>query len=451
MAVYNYKEIVSNPDNFIKKHTDYGRSVTDAPYEFHEAYAISMLGIASHGLLYYSANNPRGQALNTYFLMHGGSAIARKSTCMRMSMAILDDALKGAFGQSNDFTPEGLMDVLQRKDGLPMVVYMDEFTTMLDRLMKQSMSGLKPLILKFLNDRYHVYTRTSKGALKKKEADEVIIKNGHLNIAGNITPTITQRIMDTDAEDGFLGRFLIIAPRGKPDPMRNAAPTKKQLQDRMDVIMHLSEVAQACQNCMKHAASVNGPTILIDRDADDLFWKFQQEIEAKEGKKILTPTQFIVIQRIPDYSIKLACLISLGEYELTNLTSGPLIVTKKDAELGIKLARKYMKFAIDFAKDIGSTQLDHTNRRIVDYIAAQPDCIISKRVICRNMNIDSRAAKDIESTLILQGKIEAIPIKVGGSPKATIHWSLLNGTKPAAPSPSPMEDTKGLSDEATGT
>lgn len=435
MKKYKYEEIITNQKNFIKRYVDFASTQTDAPHVFHEGYAISMLGIASHGLLLSSANNPRGQALNSYFLMHGSSAISRKSTCQRIAMDLLILGLQHGFGQSDDFTPEGLMDALKRNDGRPMVVYMDEFTTMLDRLMKQSMSGLKPLILKFLNSRFHVYTRVSKGPSKKKEVDEIVIENGHLSIVGNITPSITQRITEFDVDDGFLGRFLIVAPEGKPEPMQATVMNKKQAVMKQELVMQLSAIAQGCQLCREYAvANPGAPTIIIEPSAQNELWEFQKKVERLERK--LTPTQFILIQRIPEYSIKLSCQVSLGQFDPQALANGPLIVDKDDAQNGIKLANRYMNFAKALATDIGSSKEDAKVIRIINYIENSSEQKLPKRTICRNLNITAKEAREIEATLILREQISVDLVKSDNSKKFTEYWCLSNGSGPTV-SPAP--------------
>ena len=444
---YKFDEIVTNPKNYIKRYTDLHRQRTDAPVEYHEAFALSQLGIASHGLLYV-LDNEYGQALNSYFLMLGMSAAFRKSTCMRMAKKMLEDALNHGFGVSDDFTPEGLLDVMQRNDGRPMVVYQDEFTQLLDRLIKQSMSGLKPLILKFLNGRYHVYTRTSKGTVKKKEVDEVVIKNGHLNIVGNITPSISGRLNEFDIEDGFMGRFLIVGPPEKQPAAESKPPTKQQIIARQALMLQLSEIYQGCQNCREYAAQNPGqPTILIEPTARQKLWEFQQKIEAMHTK--LTPMQFIMIQRIPEYSIKLSCKVSLGEFDPRALSNGPLIVNPDNVDTGIALAKKYMGYGLKFAKGIGTDPFDQRNRRIIDNMASKGGTMVKSK-IAQSMRIKHSDMEQIEATLIMQEIIKAVPVRSERGGRPIVHWTLLNGNKAEAPEPPSLEDKtrsdKGASD-----
>lgn len=428
---YEFEHTVTDKENFIYKYIEYGMSQTDAPYEFHELYAMSLLGIASHGITAPSPGSHMGMQLNCYALIHGTSAISRKSTCMTIAEQIMESAIGQGYGETNDFTPEGLLEALERNDGRPMVVYMDEFTLLLDKMVRQFMGGIKAILLKLYAKSSHKYTRTSKGTGKNKVVDEVEIKEAHLNIVGNVTTMIADRFTEIDLQDGFLGRFIIISPTGKPDskPFRY---TKNPVAE-VDLIEHLSVIAHGCQECKEWARTNNRGTVDVDQLAIDIQGKYQRKIERliEDGK--ITDMQYILIQRAPSYAMKAACWISLGEVDARQLAHGPLYVTEAHMKLGIILADKWKDYAMRFCENIGNTRMEKQMTKIIRDLGMSSTHSASKSSMMRKYRLAKDECDRIEATLIAREQI--IPKQVVGEStnnraKTRIEWFLSNGARP---------------------
>ena len=441
---YNFKETITNRHSFIYRYIQYCINQTDAPAEFHEFYAFSLLGIASYGIFAPKPGSKMGMQLNIYGIMLGSSAIARKSTSMDIAKTLLEDAMKYKFGESDDFTPEGLLEALERHDGRPMVVYMDEFTLLLDKMIRQFMGGIKPILLKLYANRSHTYTRTSKGTGAKKKVDEVHVKHAHLNLVGNVTPVVTERFREADLLDGFLGRFLLVAPKGKPPPMKFRAT--KNMHEHIDLVEHLAAVFQACQNCAAWADENHKETIEVSDDAVEMHYEFQQEIENKAESGKFSESEFTVIQRMPEHAMKFACLIALSEVDLVSLSHGPLFVTVDHMEKAITIMKKYIEYSIDFCDGMGQGYIESRITVVMNHLRKSPSNACSKRALMKKFKILKHDMDKIEATVVARGDV--LPrhaIKDGmDRDKTHIEWYLVNGRPPEKDQPpvTPgMEDT----------
>jgi hypothetical protein len=428
---YDFTHSISNPENWARQYIDFASEQTDAPWDFHELYALSLLGIASHGLEIIARPHPEGLQLNLFALIKGVSAIGRKSTCMEIAESVLEIAIGTGYGRVDEFSPEGLMESMARNDGRPVVLYMDEFSSLIEKMARQHMMGTKSILLKLYRKKKHRYDRTSKGTGKKKVEDVTEINEAHLNLVGNITPTIQEKLTISDIEDGFLGRFIIVDPDRKPEPMKFRQDDN--ITWRFELGEKLSSIAQACQRCKEWARENHKRTIMFDEDALDLHWEYQQRLESAVEQEKLSFPQFVIIQRLIDILLKTSALIALGETDPLTLAHGPLYVTKDHMLQGLDLVRKWQKWAINFVNNVGHDKHEAKINKILYDLEHAKDCTLDRSIIMQKNKLKKDEVDKMEATLIAREVIIA-KVALGQANRKKIQWQLLNG-QPKSPPP----------------
>jgi hypothetical protein len=404
---YSFVPVIKNKKNFINKYIEYASSMTDAPMEYHEAHAVLLLAIASSGLRLDLSIYPGGINLNMYFIIHGTSYVDRKSTSMNIAKDIQQRAMPGV-RLSENFSPGGLETQLADKDGMPSALYVDEFETLIERMMSQQwMIGLKGLMLTMFKERAWTFKKTD----KKGKADELVIKDGHLCIIGNVTPAVTERFTQRDIEDGFLGRFVIISSESKPERLKAFGEIESAM--RNDVVMHLSKIYQACQACRDWRRKENSGSaskkyvsnIEIEKSALDILDKFQAELESRND---IPYHHFVMVQRLTDAAYRSSCLIALGEVDPSDLFIGPLVVEKKHAIQAVKLCEKWFRMAIRFVGGVGVSKTEQKIEKIILDISHSPGQIMTRAKVMMNNHLTKTFCDEIEMTLLERKQIELV-------------------------------------------
>lgn len=377
-----------------------------------------LLAGASSGLRLDLNIYPGGINLNTYFIIHGTSFVDRKSTAMNIAKEVQARAMPGV-RLSENFSPGGLETQLAEKDGMPSLLYVDEFSSLIERMISQQwMVGVKGLMLTLFKEREWTFKKTD----KKGKADELVIKDGHLCISGNVTPAITDHFTQRDIEDGFLGRFIIISPKGKPKRLKAFGDVDMKAMNSL--VMQLSQLYQACQGCRDWRRSEESkkgkgksPNIKIESKALDVLDKFQDELESSTH---IPYHHFVMVQRLTDAAYRTSCLIALGEVDPNSLYSGPLRVSASHARQAVKLARKWFEMAIRFVGGVGVTKTEQKIAKALADLKASPKGVLPRAKVMMNNHLTKTFCDEIEMTLLER---KQIILFMDGKTKC---WKLIN-------------------------
>lgn len=201
------------PEHFVSQYVTYASKLTDAPQEYHEAGALSLLAACTSLVTAALAPYPKGLHTNLYLCFVGASTAYRKSTAQR----IVGDILDGVLPTSKlpvRMTTEGLIYDLAQKPSLPTVWMPDEFGAMLSQVYRRDyLRGLEELLLTLYGGDDYDYMKAD-----RDDGTRVVhVRRPHLSVVGAATPESLALAGPGAMLGGLLPRFGLVYPN-KPEP-----------------------------------------------------------------------------------------------------------------------------------------------------------------------------------------------------------------------------------------
>jgi hypothetical protein len=232
VKVYHFEPAFSD-DSFIGKYIRYCNAQTDAPMEYAEVGALSLISLATSRCRASLAPYPQGLSFNLYAALVGETTRSRKSTVQRITSDIAKQILPASI-LPNRATTEALINALASRNGLPSLWLPDEFGVALAEIYHRDfMSGLEELLLSaYSNDDYNY----------EKVSGTVSIRSPYLSILAAATPESLSRSGPTASESGLLPRFAVVYPKVLPEPRAVATAASDLSVQRANIISHLQQI-----------------------------------------------------------------------------------------------------------------------------------------------------------------------------------------------------------------
>ncbi len=384
---------VKIPDNdFIEAYKDYAMQISDAPAKYQELMALSIIATVLQRQVYikYGVYNLYP---NLFIVLIGKSTVMRKTACLNMAKHLLKK-FNIELILPNDFTPEGLFNLLNDKPGG--LISWSEFGSFLINTVKSYQAGIK----EFLTEAYDCPDYLN----KRLSGKEYEIKNIYLNI---ITATtlhwFIDRITEADTLGGFLGRFIYM-PCNKDD--KNGWYYMPQNEPVNLSNMLLKDI--------KEISDIHGEFTISD-EARALLIKWlrrhEEELESLDDSKGIIG----FYARLSDYLIKFAML-----YEISGHRS--LVISENSLLRSIKLVNQLKLSLTELMSDhIAFTQDAKEMQRVINIIKDYKEPI-PRSLLLRNSNMKSKQLEDIITTLIQSGRIRVQ--YTGEGKKRTLNYSL---------------------------
>ncbi len=378
-------------DHYVRRYTRYAQSRTDAPPEYHEALAVLQLSAAvGRGVRIPLASKPDGMRCNLLILLLGDSTLFRKSTSQDLATDLLRVVDDGMF-LANDQSPQGFVQEMAMRDGGTSLWHRDEFRSFLAQLQKAGwMAGGKELLMKlFDSSAYHRRLRT-KMVKGEAIADEEYVREPYLVV---IAAGVTSRIIDVltvdDVVDGFIPRFLTVAPKTLP-PRRPASTITAEIEaERRGLIGTLRNIYSGFKE--KGECSVQFDDAVLDR------WnEYAARIEAEAAASANADTWGPIAGRIADYALKIATLLQAADGAPANGSN--LHLSMNMLEAAIELCERLRKDAEELAMEIGSSAGERKLRRFVQMVLQHPG--IARREVARALHVDKRDFDNLEATAV---------------------------------------------------
>lgn len=406
---YQFQQILPD-EHFVGSYIRYAAGHTDAPWEYHEALAFALLAAATPGVRARLHVYPAGLPTNLYVLLVGPPTAYRKSTCLDIAELLLDAALPGS-RISEQFSPESFIEQLAERSRNTSVWVVDEFAEMLDKIHHATyMAGFRGLLLTVYSGKSYRYKRKSKRtSAGDKSPDEDFVEKPHLVIMGATTPEPIFRFTTyEDLSSGLWPRFAVIMPTGKPErrPLDETPEVQQREHNRLALQLHK----------IRSWAAEFGAIGFSDQALAHLD-QYAAEIEGIEE----TDTPEVVktmLQRLPAMAVKLAMLTAIGWPDATR--NDMIVVSRRDAELAVQVARKWQGFMHAFALRIGETEFEAKLQRVKQVIVGCD--IVARRTVARAVRLSAKELDEIEMTLADRGEITVTERKMDGKGRPSIVW-----------------------------
>lgn len=402
------------PDShYVPRYVRYAESRTDAPPAYHEALALVQLSAAvGPAVRIPLASKPSGMQANVWLLLLGDSTLSRKSTSQDLSVDIMRAVDAGWF-LATDQSPQGFVQEIAERDGRAAVWHRDEFRSFLAQLKAATcMTGGRELLMKLYDGApYHRRLRTKK--VKGVDVpDEARVDRPYL-VA--ITAGVGSRIIDVlsvdDVVDGFIPRFLIVAPKERP-PRRPASSITPQIEaERSALIETLRAIHTGFDE--RGECSVQFAPGVWDR-WNAYAAQIEEQVAASTTPDVFGP----IAGRMADYALKIAALLQAAEGAPGRGSN--VHITLSMLESAITLCERLRKDAEDLAMEIGSSISERRLQRFVELARRSPG--ISRREAARALRLDKREMDNLEATALDREVVSCGTTHTGGRPRKA-YWS----------------------------
>jgi hypothetical protein len=397
------------PGHFLADYIAYGAERTDAAHEYHEAAGLTLLSAATPGV---KAQLKHASKLGTnlYTLLIGKSTLSRKSTAKECARELHDAALGGA-SLADLSTPEAFLEQLALHSGRVSTWWVDEMTELLEKLAHAKyMSGLRSALLQLYDGRDHEYRRhTKRGKGGEREADVDWIRDPHLVLLGLATPSIFETLTLADITSGFLPRYAVSMPTGKPR-RRPFAAAPAALWVQRDGLAHRLATLWLWGKTARPATFA--PVAL--RRLDD-YGAAMEHAAADLDEAART-----MLARMDTRLFKLAMLIA-GGWPGVEEAEG-LTVTPRDADAAIAITDRFRADAITFAGRIGESDFERSVSRCRTLVRAKRR--VPRRTIAQLAHLEKAVLDRVAATLVDRGQLRVEAGQHGGrgEEQAPVVW-----------------------------
>jgi hypothetical protein len=401
------------PDgHFVLRYARYAASRTDAPVSYHEALAVAQLSAAvGRSIRIPLASKPDGMFCNIWLLLLGDSTLYRKSTSEDLAVDLLRNVDPAMF-LANDQSPQGFIEEMSFRDGLPAVWHRDEFRSFLAQLKHASwMAGGKELLMKFFDGSSYFRRLRTKKVKGQEFPDEAKVDAPYLVvIAAGVTERILTVLSVDDVIDGFLPRFLIVAPKTRPRRRRPATITaaiERERRELIEALRRLHDGFRERRDC----------SVQFDEDAWERWNEYAEHIEAEAADSATSDLFGPIAGRIADTVLKVAALFVAAEGVPARGTS--LRISRVALEAAIVFCEQFRREAEELAMNVGSSVNERRLVKLVEMVKQKPG--ISRTVIARSLKLDKREMDNLEDTAFDRNLIMCVTKETGGRP-AKGYW-----------------------------
>lgn len=355
--------------HFVYDFIDYVQRQTDAPHEYAEAAAFSVLSIAGYRCKAALAPYPGGLSNNLYVLLVGPTTVSRKSTVQRIATQIVKAVMPPAI-LPNRSTTEALIKSLSNRSGVPSLWTPDEFGVTLSQIYTRDfMAGLEEMLLTVYSGDDYVYERV---------LDTVTIRSPHLSVLAAATPESLARAGATALDSGLLPRFAIVYPKLMPE-RRGVSQAPKLFATRQNLISRLNDIL-SWSNTVRD--------ITFSTEALEILNHAEQELTAGAAA------------RLPTMLYKVAALSAISEKRSN--------VHAADADSASKVVSRWAAGVAALVPEMYKHGTDQQFELQLQYVLDElhkAGGSLFRVDIANTLNVTKRRLDEIEATLHDKGKI----------------------------------------------
>jgi len=364
-------ELMYEPGSgFMAKFDEYVDIATDAPAVYRPFTALAIMA-AIIGRRVSVSFGATPLSLNLYVTLLGGSSFLHKTTLISISKRLIS-AVKSDIILPDDFTPERLVDVLQKTPQA--FLAWPEFAGFLARSGRDYQSGSKELLME-LYDAPDQFRRELKN-------QTIIVAEPSLTIlAASATSWLAEQLKGGDLRSGFLNRFCFVLAEQKAKCY--PIPQTPDLSAKNALVADLGRFL-----------SVNGEADLRQIHKPYAAWYRDIEREAQRAD-LQTEVLSAFYTRLSITALKFAVLLELAQGDR-------LVVTPSTLEEALVLV-DYLRATIRHLLRVEFAPTDSAKRvqRVLKVIRENPG--IKRGWILKKTGFDKRQATEALDTLQEQG------------------------------------------------
>lgn len=380
------------PDYFVDRYIKWGKSRTDAAWQYHEAGAFVILSCVLAESIH--LNTSFGRVIpNLWFAILGDTTLTRKSTAMDMAVELLltvyDDCIL-----ATDGSIEGIFKGLAQRSGRTSLFWRDEFSGMLDSIQKKDyQSGMIEMLTKLYDGKYQK-RMLSKDVYEVRDPIFVMF-------CGGIKSRLVELFTLDHITGGFMPRFVFIAAEADMTAFRPAGPANGQLRDvSTEMAKELMKIRENYDS--DFVQTVGGQSVSTKREWEvqltEEAWKRYNKMESdmvmagveSDSPEFYTP----VMDRLAKSGLKAAMLLAASRQN--GKETGYVEVTLNDMLKAISYVDGWKEHSLYMVENASKTVSERTIDRAVELIRKGKD---ERSMIMKALRLDARQANLLFDTL----------------------------------------------------
>lgn len=400
------RELVKSLDQtFIERYIDWASSLGDAAKQYHQAGAFTILSAMLCGTLKlptsYDVIVP-----NLWFMVLGDTTLTRKTTSMNIAMGLIEKIDK-TLVMATDGSVEGLFTNLSLRPGKPSIFLRDEFSGLIQSMMKKDyMADLPEMLTK-------MYDGKMQKRLLRKEVIE--IADPRLIIyAGGIKNKVLSLLNSEHISSGFIPRFIFITAESDVTKLKPLGPpTVEDVQEKNKILDEMKRIYKHYSGVKSVKIEGVDGTLNTTKDFDakltDEAWVRYNELETmmvdmgmrSSEPELMTP----VGDRLSKSILKAAMLIAASR-QFNDGTD--IVVTIEDLLRAISFGEMWKAYAGEVIEGISSSHNDRLIDQIYKGLMKRNSTGANRSLIMRTHKLTSREANNIFDTMEDRGMISVL-------------------------------------------
>jgi hypothetical protein len=406
-------------DHFIQRFMAYGTDISDAYIEYWVAGGLFALAVAADKKIKVALKQGTIYP-NLYISINGKSSLARKSTVVDKTEAMLCQVLPGMLSAlvPTEFSPEAFTEHLSDHNHAPWV--RDEAAGVLSVMKRDYMRGFKDSLMQLFDCKpFYRKLRTSQ---RKGTKTEFRVDDPYLNVLFATTDaSLGANTEQNDTLSGFMARFLFFFPQGKKTkwlPLEEGTAANSIFEGV--VRDQLSSIAAKTAELPECTAMHFSP----DAAAYYTVW---QRVREDEWTASNDGNAMQIYSRLAPMVTKLGMLFELGSPDFDVSNPIRLEFIKEACQL---VDSYFMPTARAVYDLVGANAEKNVIDRTIAYLKKHSGKA-SKKEIMRDVKIKSADFHEFLDTMIESGVVETKTVKRGGKGRDSLWVFLLDSSNVA--------------------
>lgn len=398
LAAADRSYCLNNP-TVVERYVEWAKTVGDAAWQYHQAGAFILLSSLLAGRV--KLPTSYGTVIpNVWFLILADTTLTRKTTAMDLATDILVELDSDAV-LATDGSIEGLMTSLSFRPGRPSLFLRDEFSGLLDALIKKDYyAGMSETLTKLYDGKYQ------KRVLRKEtlEVREPVL----IFFAGGIRTRVLELLTGEQVVSGFIPRFVVVAAESDVSMLRPLGPpTTDSTNGRAAVLGELRSIRDYYVTA--GLIEVDGRTVSLPKRWEASMspdaWAKYNHYEAvmlqcgmdSEHPDLATPT----FDRLSKSGLKLAVLLSASRQREESL-----LVEEEDIVRAFFYIEQWRPHTIELLNNVGTTATERGMQKVLKAIRKNPG--VTRSQLMQAYHLTAHAADAIFNTLEQRGLINRV-------------------------------------------
>jgi hypothetical protein len=386
------RKVLEDQKGFVERYIEWASGLGDAAPQYHQAGAFTILSALLSGRVVLPTSFGTIKP-NLWFMILGDTTLTRKSTAMELAIDLVMEVDPDCV-MATDGSVEGLMQQLEARPRRPSIFLRDEFSGLLEMMVKRDYyAGMAEVLTKLYDG------KMQKRVLRK---ETVTVRDPVLIIlAGGIRTRVTGLLTHEHVSSGFIPRFVFVTAESDTDRLQPLGPPTTRVQgNRLELIEEMEDLYEHYSG----APAGRPKDALWEAQLSPEAWQRYNQLERtlvesgldSEQPDLMTP----LYDRLAKSTLKAAVLVAAARQR-----TGTVLVEPADIIHAIKYAERWREYAIEIVNGIGKSVWERDLDRIARAIAKRPG--VSRSQLMQSYHLNAKQADLVFETLIQRNRITA--------------------------------------------